>query len=312
VTSPPEIPDAVLLTTLGGPRAPDEIRPFVEAVTRGKPIPKERLEEVVRHYEAVGGASPIHAITGRQAEALRAALHTHGSPVPVHVGMRIGPPSIADALARMAGDGVRRCVAVVLAAFRSDAGLGRYRESIAEAAAALGPRAPAVEYVDPWFDHPLFIDAIEERIEDALAALPEERRAKAAWLFTAHSIPAASGGADTYQSDFRCAVDLVCDRLGRRERALAYQSRSGSPRDPWLGPDVKEAIRAAAGQGTKDLLVIPVGFVADHVEVLYDLDLEARQLAEGLGVRMTRVPTPGDHPAFVAMLADLVRRRLGA
>jgi len=305
-------PDAVLLTTLGGPRTPDEIRPFVAAVTRGRPIPPERIEEVVRHYEAVGGASPIHAITARQAEALRAALHKHGSPIPVHVGMRIGPPSIADVLARMAGDGVRRVLAVVLAAFRSKAGLGRYREAIAEAASALGPRAPAVEYVDPWFDHPLFIDAVEERIQEALAALPEERRAKAAWLFTAHSIPAASGGADTYQADFRCAVDLVCDRLGRRERSLAYQSRSGSPREPWLGPDVKETIRAAAEQGTKDLLVIPVGFVADHVEVLYDLDVEARLLAEGLGVRMTRVPTPGDHPAFVAMLADLVRRRLGS
>jgi ferrochelatase len=304
--------DAVLLTTLGGPRAPDEIRPFVEAVTRGKPVPKERLDEVVRHYEAVGGASPIHAITDRQAVALRAALHTHGTAIPVHVGMRIGPPSIADALARMAGDGVRRCVAVILAAFRSDVGLGRYREAVAEAATALGERAPAVEYVDPWFDHPLFIDAVEERIQEALASLPEERRAKAAWLFTAHSIPVVSGGADTYQSDFRCAVDLVCDRLGRRERTLAYQSRSGSPREPWLGPDVKEALKGLAAGGTKDVLIVPIGFVADHVEVLYDLDLEARQLAEGLGVRMTRVPTPGDHPAFIAMLADLVRRRLGA
>jgi len=310
------VSDAVLLITLGGPRAREEVKPFIEGILRGKPVPPGRIEEVARHYESIGGASPLNAITARQAEALQAALSAPkgGSPsdkrLSVYVGMRAWRPTLADTLARMADDGVRRAVALVFAVFRSDVGLRKYQEAVADALAALGPRAPRVDYVDPWFDHPLFVDAVAGRVGEALAGLPADLRAGAAWIFTAHSIPAASGGADIYQSDFRRAVELVCAKFGRREWALAYQSRSGDPRTPWLEPDVASAIRSEAAKGAKAVLVVPLGFVADHVEVLYDLDIEARRLAEGLGLRFARAQTVGEHPAFINMLAQVVRQRL--
>jgi len=304
--------DAVLLVTLGGPRSAEEIRPFLASVTRGRPIPPERIEEVVRHYEAVGGASPILALTVRQAEALAAALARLGTPRPVYVGMRNWHPFLSEVLARMAEDGVTRVVAVVLAAFRSEVGLRRTQEAVAEAASALGSQMPVIEPVAPWAGHPLFAKAVAERVREALGALPEGRRAAARLLFTAHSIPAASGDADVYQADFRQAVDAVCASLGVRDRTLAYQSRSGNPREPWLGPDVGEALMDLAGRGAKEVLVIPIGFVSDHVEVLYDLDHEARGVAERLGMGFSRAKTVGDHPAFIGMLAELVGRVLAA
>lgn len=304
--------DAVLISTLGGPAKPDEIRPFLASVTRGRPIPPERIEEVVKHYEAVGGSSPILAVTTRQAEALKAVLQQQGTPCPVYVGMRNWHPFLAEVLARMADDGVTRVIAVVLASFRSEVGLQRTQGAIAEAVAALGARVPVVEFVRPWFDHPLFAKAVSERVREALASLPDDRRTGAALLFTAHSIPVASGGAEVYQADFRQAVDGVCALLGVRDRALAYQSRSGGPREPWLGPDVLDALKDLAAKGAKDVVVVPVGFVADHVEVLYDLDLEARRVAERLGLGFARAKTVGDHPAFIGMLAELVGRVLAA
>jgi ferrochelatase len=300
--------DAVLLTTLGGPAGPDEVRPFIESVTRDRPVPKARIDEVVKHYAAVGGASPILAVTTRQAEALKTVLQQQGRALPVYVGMRSWHPFLEDILARMAADGVTRAVAVVLAAFRSEVGRARYEEAIARAVSKLGARAPVVEYAAPWFDHPLFAKAVAERVREALETLPAERRDAVSLLFTAHSIPAASGGADVYQEDFRLAADAVCSQLGIARRALAYQSRSGSLREPWLEPGVRDALKELAAKGTKDVLVVPIGFVADHVEVLYDLDIEARAAAGDLGMEYLRARTVGDHPAFIGMLAELVRR----
>lgn len=306
--------DAVLLITFGGPTKREEIRPFLDIVLQGRPTPRERVEEVVHHYEAIGGASPINAITERQAELLRKALTASGpegpshAGLPVYVGMRNWHPFIGDVLERMVADGVTRVIAFLLAAHRSEASVKRYTDKVDAALARLGPRAPAVAYVEPWFDHPLFIEALAARIGEALPSIPEPRRAAAAWIFTAHSIPEAMAGADVYQRELRRSIELVGARLGRRAFSLAYQSRSGDPRTPWLGPDVGDAIRAEAAKGTKDVLLVPIGFVADHVEILYDLDIEAKGIVKSLGVNCVRAKAVGDHPEFIRMMADVVMK----
>ena len=307
---------AVLVISFGGPTKKEEIRPFLDIVLKGRPTPRERYEEVVHHYELIGGASPINAITEAQAAGLRRELASSeaggpaGAPLPVYVGMRNWHPFIGDVLEKMAADGVRRVIGLILSAHRSEASIKRYTDTVDEALARLGPRAPKVDYAGPWFDHPLFIEAIAARIDEAYAGAPAERLRDASWIFTAHSIPVAMPGADQYQADLRRTIEQVCARYARTSWTLAWQSRSGAPHTPWLGPDVCEVIRAEAKRGAQEVFLIPIGFVADHVEVLFDLDVEAKQAAADAGVRFTRAQTVGDHPAFARMLADVVRRRL--
>jgi len=233
-----------------------------------------------------------------------------GTPLPVYVGMRNWRPFLADVLAEMADDGIRHAVGFILAAHWSEASFQRYTESVNEGLARLATRAFRVDYVDPWFDHPLFIQALAARIEEVLPELPAPRRQGAAWIFTAHSIPSAMAGADRYRREISRSVELVCARLGRKYWSIAYQSRSGSPRESWLEPDIGDAIRVEAARGAKDVLVIPVGFVADHVEVLYDLDIQAKEIAESLGVNYVRAKTVGEHPAFIRMMASVVTQSL--
>ncbi|MBI3015456.1 MAG: ferrochelatase [Candidatus Tectomicrobia bacterium] len=302
--------DSVLLITFGGPTKREEIRPFLDVVLAGRPIPPERFEQVVLHYEVIGGASPINEITARQAEALRAELMGAGTTLPVYVGMRNWHPFLADVLAKMADNGIRRAVGFILAAHWSEASFQRYTESVNEGLARLANRAPGIDYVDPWFDHPLFIQVLVSRIEEVLPVLPPDRRDGAAWIFSAHSIPSAMAGVDRYQREISRSVELVCARLSRKSWSIAYQSRSGSPRDSWLEPDIGDAIRVETAKGTKDVLVIPVGFVADHVEVLYDLDIQAKEIAESLGLNYVRAKTVGEHPAFIRMMASVVAQNL--
>lgn len=304
--------DAVLLISFGGPSRREEIRPFLDVVLRGHPIPPERLEEVVRHYEDIGGFSPINAIVERQAQGLRAALQRAGNALPVYFGMRNWHPFLADVLARMAEDRVGRAAGFILAAHRSEASVNRYTDAVREGLAPLGERAPRIDYVGPWFEHPLFIEAAARQIEEAVEQIPPERREEAAWIFTAHSIPTAMPGVEGYQREIARSVERVCVRLGRQERQIAYQSRSGNPREPWLEPDIGVAIRTQAARGTKDILVVPIGFVADHVEVLWDLDIQARGIAESLGLHYVRAGTAGEHPAFIPMMADVVQQLLRA
>jgi ferrochelatase len=304
--------DAALLITLGGPRTREEVEPFVRGILAGRPAPPGRVEEVLRHYEAIGGASPILAITERQAERLRDALAARGLPIPVYLGMRAWHPCVGETLARMADDGVRRAVALVLAPHRSEESDRRYREAVEAGLARLGPRAPAIRETAPWHDHPLFIEAVAARARDALETIPPPDRGAAAWIYTAHSIPSASPGAGAYQQDLWQTMALVDAALGHRGGTLAFQSRSGDPRQPWLGPDVSEAIRAESGRGASAALLIPIGFTADHVEVLYDLDVSARATAAEARLRFARAKTVGEHPAFIDMLARLVRQGLAA
>ncbi len=299
--------DSVLLMAFGGPSCPEDVRPFLDNVLRGRPVPKERFEEVVRHYEAVGGRSPITRLTLRHAGALADLLRREGPALPVHVGMRFWEPFIADALGRMAGQGLRRAVTVVLAPHPSHASWEGYQEAVDAARAGLGTRAPAVDYADPFFEHPRFIEAIAARLSEALARVPDERRAAAAVVFTAHSIPSLMQGASRYAETVRRTAELASGVAGVVSWSIAYQSRSGRPTDPWLEPDIGESIRHLAQGGARDVVVAPIGFVSDHVEVLYDLDIAARAVADGVGVGFVRAGTVGDHPAFVRMLADLVR-----
>ncbi len=300
--------DAVLLVAFGGPTAPEEIRPFLANVARGRRIPPARLEEVARHYERMpGGRSPLNDLTFQQARALEAMLAGINVRLPVFVGMRQWKPFLRDTLARMAARPVQRALALILSAFRTEASWERYQRDVAEAREAVAG-APEVIFGPPFFDHPLFVEAVADRARAALARVPAGERPAVPVVFTAHSVPAAMADASPYVADFRTAAAAVAARLDGPDWTLAYQSRSGDPREPWLEPDVNQVIRDLASRGARHVVVVPIGFVCDHVEVLYDLDIEARATARAAGVELHRATAVNDHPRFVAALADLVQR----
>lgn len=291
----------VLFLSFGGPDGPDDIMPFLEIVTKGRGIPRERLLGVAEHYHHMGGKSPINEITRRQADALRAEFAAAGDAREVYIGQRNWGPFIEDALRRMRDDGVKTAIGYCTAAYRCEASWERYLNAVEAARATVGADAPVIRFVAPWFDHPLFIEAIAARVRET-GAPPD-----ATWVFTAHSIPCAMAKDSSYVEELRAAAGRVAEKLGRKNWILAFTSRSGNPRDAWLEPDVSKVIDAFAQKGAKDLLVIPIGFVADHVEVLYDLDVEAKAAADKVGVRLHRAKTVGDHPSFIRMIAELVR-----
>ena len=299
--------DAVLLLAFGGPTRPEEIRPFLENVVRGRRIPPERLDAVAHHYHLIGGRSPLNELTFRQAEALRRTLGR----LPVYVGMRNWSPSIADALTTMLANGVHEAVGIVLSPFACEASRERYTSAVAEAQVALGPRAPRLRWVPSWHVHPGFVEAMAARIVAALDTVPAARRAAALVVFTNHSIPTAMAEASPYVAEFTAAAAAAAARAGHARWTVAYQSRSGSPHDPWLEPDVNALLATLPADGVRDVVLAPIGFICDHVEVLYDLDVEARQAATALGLGCVRAGTVADHPAFIAMLAELVRAETG-
>jgi ferrochelatase len=303
--------DAILLVAFGGPERPEDVRPFLAEVLKGRPVPPGRIDEVAHHYEVIGGRSPLNELTFRQATALGAVLRARGDGRRVHVGMRNWAPWIADTLATMADDGVREAIVVLLSPHATEASRARYLESLEEGRARLGARAPALRFVGPWFLHPGFVAAAAARATDALATLPPDRRAGATLVFTAHSVPTPMAGASPYVAETTASARAVAARLGHRRWQVAWQSRSGRPSDPWLEPDVNDALRALAATGATDAVVVPIGFVCDHVEVLYDLDVEARATAASLGLGFARAATVSDHPDFVAALADAVREASG-
>lgn len=295
--------DAVLLIAFGGPERMEDVRPFLDNVLRGRPVPRERYEDVVHHYELIGGRSPLNAFTMAQADGLRAALAADGGPtLPVYVGMRNWSPYIADTLTRMQADGVRHALGLILAPHRTEASWQRYMGAVDAGRAALGDGAPAVTYAGPWFDHPLFIATMADRVRTALAAAPD-----AALIFTAHSIPVGMAGESPYVRELEVSARLTAEAVGRHEFTLAYQSRSGGPRDPWLEPDINDVLRDRAARGERAVVVVPIGFVCDHVEVRYDLDIEAQATAAEVGIRMIRAETANDAPTFARMLAQVVR-----
>ncbi len=302
--------DSVLLIAFGGPEKPEDIRLFLRIVTEGRPIPPERIEAVARHYEAIGGRSPLNELTRRQAAGLRSTLARGGIARPVYVGMRNWYPFLHETLAEMRDKGHRRALGIILSSFQTEASWERYVSDVAAAREKVGPEAPEVFYAPEWADHPLFIATMVDRAAAALAEVPGERRQAASLVFTAHSVPTAMAEGSPYAAQLEAAGKTIAERLAHPHWSLAYQSRSGSPREPWLGPDIADALRALAREGVKDVVVAPIGFVSDHLEVLYDLDVQARRLAEGLGLGFHRALAANDHPGFIAMLADLVKRGL--
>ncbi|MBI2152830.1 MAG: ferrochelatase [Candidatus Rokubacteria bacterium] len=304
--------DSVLLIAFGGPEKPEDIRPFLQIVTAGRHIPAERLEEVAHHYEVIGGRSPLNDLTLLQAEGLRRALTRDGLSVPVYVGMRNWHPFFHEALAEMKDKGHRRALGIILSSFETEASWDRYVGDVAAAREKVGPGAPEVSYAPPWFDHPRFIEAAGDRVRAVLSAIPADRRKATPLVFTAHSVPTAMADGSPYVAQFTAASRAVAARLGYPRWSVAYQSRSGSPPDPWLEPDICDVLRGLAKEGVGDVVVAPIGFVSDHVEVLYDLDVEARRLAEELGLRFHRAGAVNDHPAFIEMLAGLAKAGLRA
>jgi ferrochelatase len=300
--------DSVLLIAFGGPERPEDIRPFLEIVTAGRRIPPERIEEVARHYEAIGGRSPLNELTQRQAGGLRRALEQDGSELPVYVGMRNWHPFLLETLGEMRDRGHRRALGIILSSFQTEASWERYVADVAAARDKLGPSAPEVSYAAPFGAEPLFVKAMAERTAAALDRVPARARANALLVFTAHSVPAAMASGSPYARQFEAAALVIAGRLDHPRWRIAYQSRSGAPGDAWLEPDICDVLRGAKGQGIEDAVIVPVGFVCDHVEVLYDLDVEARAVAAESGLRLHRAETANDHPAFIAMLADLVKR----
>lgn len=298
--------DAVLLIAFGGPTAPHEIRPFLATVTRGRRVPPERLDEVAHHYERMpGGRSPLNELTFVQARALSAALAASGRALPVFVGMRNWHPYLHETLAEMVERGTRRALGVILSSLRSEASWERYMSDVAEARART-PGAPEVTFAPPWFEHPRFVAAVADRCRRALDGVPAIERATVPLVFTAHSVPVSMAATSPYVADFAAAAGAVAAALGRTTWRLAYQSRSGRPGDPWLEPDVNDVLRELAASGARHAVVSPIGFVCDHVEVLYDLDVEARATAAAVGLVLHRAAAVNDHPDFIAALADLV------
>ncbi|MSP39012.1 MAG: ferrochelatase [Deltaproteobacteria bacterium] len=299
--------DAVLLIAFGGPTCPEEIRPFLARVTQGIPIPAARLEEVAHHYEAVGGKSPLNAITFRQANALKKVLNDQ---LPFYVGMRNSSPFFSETLKEMARDGVKRALGFILSSHRTEASWERYQKNIADARAEIGGAAPEVGYCDGWHDQPLFIQAWAELIQAAMTSLDVDTRGRTPVIFTAHSLPTAMAARSPYVEQLTTSAKLIAAKLHHPRWSLAYQSRSGRPTDPWLEPDIGRAIRDLAAQGEKLIVVAPIGFVCDHVEVLYDLDIEAKKIATDLGVNLIRASCPNDHPTFIRMIAEVIEQAI--
>lgn len=305
--------DAVLVVAFGGPEGPDEVMPFLENVVRGKNVPRERLLEVARQYESLGGRSPANAQVRQLATALGEELSANGPQLPVYWGNRNWRPLLADVVGQMAADGVRRALAFVTSAFGSYPTCRQYREDIDRARQAVGPTAPRIEKLRLFYNHPGFIEASADGVADALAKLPSDRRDRAALVYTAHSIPSEMAERSPYEHQLREVCRLVAEKLGRRpdDWQLVFQSRSGPKSQRWLEPDVRDHVRLwhKAG-GATDLIVVPIGFLTEHKEVIYDLDIELRGLCEELGIHMVRAATAGSHPRLVRMIRELVVERI--
>jgi ferrochelatase len=305
--------DAILIVSFGGPEGPDEVMPFLENVLRGKPVPRERMLEVAEHYQHFGGVSPINEQNRQLMAALKQELAAHGPQLPIYWGNRNWRPLLPETLAQMRRDGVKRALALFTSAFSSYSGCRQYRENIIAAREEVGPTAPQVDKLRVFYNHPGFIEPMVESLSNCLAKLPAEQTSAAKVLFTAHSIPVSMAENCRYEVQLAEACRLVAEgaSLSPDQWELVYQSRSGSPQQPWLEPDVCDRIEELHAAGDlHELVLVPIGFISDHMEVLFDLDTEARELCDKLGVAMQRAPTVGVHPRFIQMIRELIVERI--
>jgi ferrochelatase len=295
--------DAVVVLSFGGPEGPDDVMPFLENVTRGRGVPRERLLEVAHHYELFGGISPINEQNRALIAALEPELRAHGIDLPIYFGNRNWQPFITDVMAQMRDDGVRNALAFLTSAYSSYSGCRQYRENLFDAQQAVGPDAPAVARLRMLYNHPGFVAANADHVREALAQVP----AGSHIAFTAHSIPAAMARSCAYEAQLRETGRLVAQEVGVEHWQVVYQSRSGPPQVPWLEPDVCDHLEQLDAPG---VVVSPIGFVSDHLEVRYDLDVEAREAAERIGLPFARAASAGTHPAFVAAIREAIAERL--
>ena len=298
--------DAILLVAFGGPEQPADVIPFLENVLRGRNVPRERMLEVAAHYYHFGGVSPINQQMRELVGLLEAELCERGPRLAVYWGNRNWAPMLGDTVRKMRDDGVKRAAAFVMSAYSSYSGCRQYLEDIAQARAAAGEGAPEIDKLRVFYNHPGFIGPVAERVRQALAKLPG-----AALIYTAHSVPVSMAATSNYETQLKEACRLVSDILGRDDWHLVYQSRSGPPSQPWLGPDISECLRELHHAGTRAVVIAPIGFISDHMEVLYDLDTEARGLCAELGLSFARAATVGNDPAFVSMIRELALERMG-
>ena len=303
--------DAVLVVSFGGPEGPADVLPFLENVLRGKNVPRQRLLEVAEHYRHFGGVSPLNAQNRALVAALEQELAAHGLSLPVYWGNRNWQPMLADTLARMARDGVRRGLAFFTSAYSSYSSCRQYLQDIERARASVGADAPRIDRLRAFYNHPGFIEPMIDRAGDALDRIPSQRRADSHVVYTAHSLPIAMAETCDYAAQLAEASRLVSEALGVTSYELAYQSRSGPPGQPWLEPDIADVLRRrhAAGE-LHDVVVVPIGFLSDHIEILWDLDTEAREVAQDLGLNLVRALTVGTHPDFVRMIRELIEERV--
>ena len=302
--------DALLVVSFGGPNGPDDVMPFLENVLRGKNVPRERMLEVSEHYQHFGGASPINAQNLALIEAVKTDLADKGIDLPVYWGNRNWHPMFADTLEQMKKDGIKKSLAFFTSIFSCYSGCRQYRENIIEAQEQVGPDAPEVHKLRMAFNHPLYIAASADRVQTALDQIPEQRRSAARVVFTAHSIPLSMAENCKYETQLTEASRLIMETIGGNPWDLVYQSRSGPPQQPWLDPDICDHIQVLHDQGgTEDIVIMPVGFVSDHMEVMFDLDTEAMDVCKELSINMVRAGSVGVHPQFVSMISELILER---
>ena len=304
--------DALLVVSFGGPEGMQDVMPFLQNVLRGRNIPEDRLREVAHHYELFGGVSPLNGQNRALIAALRRELEQSGPHVPIYWGNRNWTPFLVDALRQMQQDGIKRALAFFTSAYSSYSGCRQYREDIQKAQAAVGAGAPEVDKLRVFYNHPGFIEPTVENVRRAWEQIPQERKATSRVAFTAHSIPKAMAAGCSYENQLGEVCRLVAGNLGLQDWSLAYQSRSGPPSQPWLEPDILTHLSDLKAEGVTDVVVAPVGFISDHMEVLYDLDTEARQHCETIGLNMIRAATVGTHPSFIRMIRELILERMGS
>lgn len=299
--------DALLLLSFGGPEGPEQVRPFLENVTRGRGVPPERLDDVAEHYLHFGGVSPINGINRELVEQIRAELKDRDTELPVYFGNRNWEPYVEDAVATMRDDGIRRAAVFTTSAWAGYSGCTQYLEDIARARRAAGPLAPELVKLRQYFDHPLLVEMFADGIAGAAATLPDSEDPRL--VFTAHSIPVQANsrcGQHLYQRQVAHAAALVASAAGYTDYDQVWQSRSGPPQIPWLAPDVSDHLKQLAADGVAAVMVCPIGFVADHIEVVWDLDHELRQQAQNAGMAFARAGTPNADRRFARLVVDLV------
>jgi len=301
--------DAILVMSFGGPEGLDDVMPFLRKVAGGRNIPEERLQEVAVHYNDFGGVSPINDQNRALIAALKEELKAYGINLPVYFGNRNWHPLIEDTMSQMRDDGVKRALAFFTSAFSSYSGCRQYREDIIRAAETV-ENAPEFDKIRVFYNHPGFINPMIELTKKALEQFPEEKRDEVHLAFTAHSVPMGMARNSDYEVQLQEACRLVADGVGTDNYRLVYQSRSGPPHIPWLEPDICDYLEEISEQGIKDVVMVPIGFISDHMEVIFDLDTEAMQVADEIGMKLVRAGTVGTHPEFISMIRELIVERM--